>query len=427
MSYERPTFVLNPSTGLPPQAMYGHPHPPHQSPIMLAYAPHPMMMPPPLAPPPPHHLAHPHPHPHPHHPSALSPHMMSTYTIPAPPFQQVPPPQTQNQPKRSGFCKFFNAGKGFGFIQDDNPGELPTMDGDPGTDIFVHYSCITRCDAGFKSLLDGEKVEYVLGRSNKGLAALDITGPGGAPVKGASSNPSSSAKSPSVIKSQQQQQQQYMPAQQVHQTFPQSIPSPFLSCPIGPPQSNNLTVTRPTRSISPSLESSGLSQQVSTWIPNSTTPNRSPQTNVSPTFGINLGAVGTKSMRREATETSFLGVNSLTTKMLRVSSTPIPSGLGIGVVWESSNHNHPRSRNHSPIPTTTIWSPPGGRRTSLQKDSNMHFPTRRSGEIDRTQSNWRDSPKLSSSTSGLISPNLNIEQSPILPQNLLSDENLKVS
>lgn len=110
MSYERPTFVLNPSTGLPPQAMYGHHHPPQQSPIMLAYAPHPMMMQPP---PPPHHLAHP--HPHPHHPSALSPHMMNTYTIPNPPLQQVPAPQVQTQPKRSGFCKFFNAGKGFGF------------------------------------------------------------------------------------------------------------------------------------------------------------------------------------------------------------------------------------------------------------------------------------------------------------------------
>ena len=48
----------------------------------------------------------------------------------------------------NGTVKWFNAGKGFGFITDDNGGE----------DVFVHFSSIQT--DGFKSLDDGQKVTY---------------------------------------------------------------------------------------------------------------------------------------------------------------------------------------------------------------------------------------------------------------------------
>ncbi len=48
----------------------------------------------------------------------------------------------------NGTVKWFNEGKGFGFISNDN-----------GTgDVFVHFSAIQ--DAGFKSLSEGQKVTY---------------------------------------------------------------------------------------------------------------------------------------------------------------------------------------------------------------------------------------------------------------------------
>ena len=48
----------------------------------------------------------------------------------------------------TGTVKWFNATKGFGFIQPDNG----------GTDVFVHISAVER--AGLRSLADGQKVTY---------------------------------------------------------------------------------------------------------------------------------------------------------------------------------------------------------------------------------------------------------------------------
>ena len=48
----------------------------------------------------------------------------------------------------SGTVKWFNATKGFGFIQPDNG----------GPDVFVHISAVER--AGIHSLADGQKIEY---------------------------------------------------------------------------------------------------------------------------------------------------------------------------------------------------------------------------------------------------------------------------
>merc|ERR1719272_2905636 len=73
----------------------------------------------------------------------------------------------------SGTVKWFNAEKGFGFIATED-----------GADCFVHYTSIS--SDGFKSLADGEEVEFDLEtdpRSGKPRAA-NVTGPGGAPVQG---------------------------------------------------------------------------------------------------------------------------------------------------------------------------------------------------------------------------------------------------
>ena len=60
-----------------------------------------------------------------------------------------------------GFVKWFNNEKGFGFIEYK-----------PNEDVFVHYSAI---DAeGYKSLKEGDYVEFKLIETAKGLQALNV-------------------------------------------------------------------------------------------------------------------------------------------------------------------------------------------------------------------------------------------------------------
>ena len=63
--------------------------------------------------------------------------------------------------KEKGTVKWFNAAKGFGFIQRAN-----------GEDVFVHFSAIQ--SGGYKSLEEGAQVEFEVKQGPKGLQAENV-------------------------------------------------------------------------------------------------------------------------------------------------------------------------------------------------------------------------------------------------------------
>ena len=63
--------------------------------------------------------------------------------------------------RETGTVKWFSDQRGYGFIQRDS-----------GEDIFVHHSAIE--GAGFASLAEGERVEFVVGEGRKGPAAQQV-------------------------------------------------------------------------------------------------------------------------------------------------------------------------------------------------------------------------------------------------------------
>ena len=64
--------------------------------------------------------------------------------------------------REKGTVKWFNERKGFGFIERDS-----------GSDIFVHFSAIK--DSGFKTLKDGQSVEFTVVSNEKGESAEEVT------------------------------------------------------------------------------------------------------------------------------------------------------------------------------------------------------------------------------------------------------------
>jgi len=64
--------------------------------------------------------------------------------------------------KEQGTVKWFNAAKGYGFIRRET-----------GEDVFVHFSAIQ--DSGYRTLDEGQAVEFEVVKGPKGLQAANVT------------------------------------------------------------------------------------------------------------------------------------------------------------------------------------------------------------------------------------------------------------
>jgi CspA family cold shock protein len=67
----------------------------------------------------------------------------------------------ENKEMVKGKVKWFNDAKGFGFLEQEN-----------GEDVFCHFSAIT--GEGFKSLQEGDDVEFDIVKGPKGLQAANV-------------------------------------------------------------------------------------------------------------------------------------------------------------------------------------------------------------------------------------------------------------
>jgi len=65
--------------------------------------------------------------------------------------------------KSKGKVKWFNASKGYGFIEQE-----------VGEDLFVHYTAIQQDNDGFRTLEEGQEVEFDIVSGSKGLRADNV-------------------------------------------------------------------------------------------------------------------------------------------------------------------------------------------------------------------------------------------------------------
>jgi CspA family cold shock protein len=63
--------------------------------------------------------------------------------------------------RETGTVKWFSDQKGYGFIARDG-----------GKDVFVHHSALD--ESGFRSLIEGERVEFTIQQGQKGPAAANV-------------------------------------------------------------------------------------------------------------------------------------------------------------------------------------------------------------------------------------------------------------
>lgn len=81
-----------------------------------------------------------------------------------------------------GKCRWFNVMKGFGFIDPENEESKEHKD-----DVFVHQSVLVM--PGFRSLDEGEEVEFEVSLGRNGLEATNVRGVDGAELRGHSIRP----------------------------------------------------------------------------------------------------------------------------------------------------------------------------------------------------------------------------------------------
>lgn len=70
--------------------------------------------------------------------------------------------ETTEQPRERGLVLWFNDAKGYGFIKRKD-----------GTDVFVHFTAIQ--GNGFKTLKEGQEVEFLVVKGKKGWQAEDVS------------------------------------------------------------------------------------------------------------------------------------------------------------------------------------------------------------------------------------------------------------
>eukprot|EP00063_Salmo_salar_P081073 XP_014055908.1 PREDICTED: protein lin-28 homolog A-like isoform X2 [Salmo salar] len=149
-----------------------------------------------------------------------------------------------------GVCKWFNVRMGFGFLSMTNREGVPL---ESPVDVFVHQSKLHM--EGFRSLKEGEAVEFTFKKSAKGLESQRVTGPEGTHCVGSERRP----KGKSVQKRRSKGDRCYncggldhhakeckLPPQPKKCHFCQSIAHMVANCPIKAQQSSPRSQGKPS-------------------------------------------------------------------------------------------------------------------------------------------------------------------------------------